>query len=292
MGGLNMIRGLYSAASGLISQQRRHDTITNNIANIETVGYKQKTTALSSFNEMLLQYTEPNTNTIKQIGTWTGNVFAEEANTFFGQGDLVQTNRKGDFALVSDIQVAGMQFNASGKNVAENGEVTYQPQAYFTVRGEDNEVLYTRSGEFTTNAQGQLLTNAGEQVLGANGEPIVLPAGVSLDQLTLGGNGNLFTAAGEDTGIGFLISRVENPNKLIRVGDGSYRLEEGETVEPIAAGENVAIMQNYIERSNVDYAQAQVELMAAARAYEANAQIIKYYDQSLSKAVNEIGKVQ
>ena len=49
-----MLRGLYSAASGLTSQQRRNDTITNNIANIETAGYKQNTTALRSFNEMLL----------------------------------------------------------------------------------------------------------------------------------------------------------------------------------------------------------------------------------------------
>lgn len=287
-----MIRGLYSAASGLISQQRRHDTVTNNIANIETVGYKQKTTALSSFNDMLLQYTEPNTNKTKQIGIWTGNVFAEEANTFFGQGDLVQTNRNGDFALVSNIQVAGMQFDANGKYVNENGETTYQPQAYFTVRGKDDEVLYTRGGQFTTNTEGELLTNAGERVLGANGEPIVLPAGVSLDQLTLGGNGNLFTAAGEDTGISFLISRVDNPNQLIRVGDGSFKLDEGQTAQPIVADDNVAIMQSYVERSNVDYTQAQIELMAASRAYEANAQIIKYYDQSLNKAVNEIGKVQ
>lgn len=287
-----MIRGLYSAASGLISQQRRHDTVTNNIANFETVGYKQKTTALSSFNDMVLQYTEPGTKKSYSIGTLTGNVFAEEAVTWFGQGDIVQTNRKGDFALVSNIQVDGMQFDKNGKYVDENGEVSYQPQPYFTVLGQNEEVLYTRGGQFTTNTEGELLTNTGERVLGADGEPIILPEGVSLDQLTLGSNGNLFTAAGEDTGIGFLISRVDNPNKLIRVGDGSFKLEEGEEAELIEADDNVTIMQNYVERSNVDYTQSQVELMAAARAYEANAQIIKYYDQSLNKAVNEIGRVQ
>ena len=291
MGGLNMIRGLYSAASGLISQQRRHDTITNNIANFETIGYKQKATPLSSFNDMLLQYTEPNSTKSKQIGTWTGNVFAEEAVTLFQQGDLVQTNRKGDFALVTNIQVPGMQFDSNGKYVDENGQVTYQPQAYFTVADENGDVQYTRSGQFTANANGELITNTGQRVIGNNGQPIVLPAGVSLDQLTLGANGNLFTEAGEDTGVGFLISRVEDPNRLIRVGDGSFRLPEGEEAQAIVADDNVAIMQNYIERSNVDYTQAQVELMAAARAYEANAQIIKYYDQTLNKAVNEIGKV-
>lgn len=286
-----MIRGLYSAASGLISQQRRHDTVTNNIANFETIGYKQKATPLSSFNEMLLQYTEPNTNNTKQIGTWTGNVFAEEAVTLFQQGDLVQTNRKGDFALVSNIQVAGMQFDSNGKSVDENGEVTYQPQAYFTVLGENGDIQYTRGGQFTANAQGELITSTGQRVLGNNGEPIVLPAGISIDQLSLGGNGNLFTEAGEDTGIGFMLSRVENPNRLIRVGEGSFKLPEGEEAQAIVPDDNVAIMQNYVERSNVDYTQAQVELMAAARAYEANAQIIKYYDQTLNKAVNEIGKV-
>ncbi len=287
-----MIRGLYSAASGLISQQRRHDTITNNIANFETVGYKQKTTPLSSFNEMLLQYTEPNTSNTKQIGTWTGNVFAEEAVTLFQQGDLFQTNRKGDFALVSNIQVAGMQFDSNGKSVDANGEVTYQPQAYFTVLGANDEMRYTRGGQFSVNMNGELITVTGERVLAQNGQPIVLPAGVSLDELILGGNGNLFTADGNDTGIGFLLSRVENPNRLIPVGDGSFKLPDGEEAEAVVGDDNVAIMQQYLERSNVDYMQAQVELMAAARAYEANAQIIKYYDQTLNKTVNEIGRVQ
>jgi len=287
-----MIRGLYSAASGLISQQRRHDTITNNIANFETVGYKQKTTPLRSFNEMLLQYTEPGTNNTNKIGTWTGNVFAEESVTLFNQGDLYQTNRNGDFALMSNIQLPGMRFDSNGKYVNENGEVTYQPQAYFTVLTNDGEVQYSRSGQFATNMNGELITNTGLRVLGSNGEPIVLPAGVSIDELTLGGNGNLYRADGTDTGIGFYISRVENPNMLVQVGNGNFKLAEGEQVQQMAPGDEVAIMQQYLERSNVDYLQSQVELMAAARAYETNAQIVKIYDQTLNKAVNDIGKVQ
>ena len=104
-----MLRGLYSAASGLISQQRRHDTVTNNISNIETAGYKQNTTALRSFNEMLLQMTGVESNGNKTIGTWTGAVFGEESLTYHSQGDVTQTNNANDFAIISNILVDGSE---------------------------------------------------------------------------------------------------------------------------------------------------------------------------------------
>ena len=287
-----MLRGLYTAASGMISQQRRHDTITNNIANIETPGYKQKNTALRSFNEMLLQYTEVDTNNTKKIGTWTGAVLAEEALTYFQQGNINQTFRSGDFAIVSNIGVDGAVFDESGQYKAENGEVIFQPQAYFTVVNNAGEVLYTRGGQFTVNSQGELLTGSGERVLGANNQPIVLPAGVSMDDIVLGSDARLLNAMdGTDTGLQLLISRVDNPNQLVRVGDGSFKLPEGVTAVPVAAEDSVQVMQGFVEQSNVDMMQASVDLMAAQRAYEINSQIVKYYDQTLQKAVNEIGRI-
>jgi len=285
-----MIRGLYSAASGLISQQRRHDTITNNIANIETAGYKQNTTPLRSFNEMLLSMTGVDGQNSNKIGTWTGNVFAEESLTYHLQGDLTETNNRNDFAILSNIAVDDLVFDQSGKAVRANGEVVFQPQAYFTLQNAQGEARYTRGGQFSVTSEGYLTTSTGDYVLGTNNEPIQLPAGTSLDGLVLTSDRRLVTSTGEDTGLQLLISRIENPNDLIREGDGNFKLAEG-TAEPITADDAVEVRQGYIENSNVDVLQASVDMMAAARAYEANQKIVQYYDGTLQKTANEIGRV-
>lgn len=285
-----MLRGLYSAASGLISQQRRHDTITNNIANIETAGYKQNTTPLRSFNEMLLSMTGVDSNQPKTIGTWTGNVFAEESLTYHLQGDITQTNNRYDFAIISNIAVDGLVFDQSGKAVAENGEVVFQPQAYFTVQNEQGERRYTRGGQFSVTSEGFLTTSTGDNVLGTNNEPIVLPAGTSIDKLTLTSDRRLVTSDGTDTGIQLLISRIDNPNGLVREGDGNFKLVEG-TAAAITGNEAVEVRQGYIENSNVDITQASVDIMAALRAYEANQKVVQFYDSTLQKTANEIGRI-
>jgi len=285
-----MIRGLYSAASGLISQQRRHDTITNNIANIETAGFKQNTTALRSFNEMLLQITGVEKQGDRSIGTLTGAVMSEEALTYHLQGDLLETNKANEFAIMSNIAVDGLVFDQSGKAVNAQGETVFQPQAYFTVRNSAGELRYTRGGQFTVNSEGYLLTSNHQSVLGSNNQPIRLPDGVGLDELILTSDRRFITTDGADTGIQLLISRIDNPNQLIREGNGNFKLAEGQAT-PLAATDLVEVRQGFIEASNVDFTQASIDMMAAARAYEANQKIIQYYDSTLQKTVNEIGRI-
>ena len=89
-----------------------------------------------------------------------------------------------------------------------------------------------------------------------------------------------------------LISRIDNPNMLVREGDGTFRLDaSADEPVPVAAGDNVTLMQGYVERSNVNAATVMVEMMSAARAYEANQKMIQFYDRTLEKAVNEVGRV-
>jgi len=159
-----MLRGLYSAASGLIAQQRRHDTVTNNIANINTPGYKQVDAVTRSFPEMLLSMTRDNGTPRTEIGRWNSGVFAEEGVTTHRQGDLMQTNRFSDFAIISEIEAAGLVFDASGKAVTEDGEVMFQPQAFFTVQGPNGEVRYTRGGRFSVSEDGFLFSSDGYRV--------------------------------------------------------------------------------------------------------------------------------
>jgi flagellar basal-body rod protein FlgG len=89
------------------------------------------------------------------------------------------------------------------------------------------------------------------------------------------------------------LSRVENPHRLIAEGNGLYRINPNDagSVTAIAADNQVQLHQGFIERSNVDAAQTMVDMNMALRAYEANQKVIQFYDKSLDKAVNEVGRV-
>ena len=287
-----MLRGLYTAAAGMVAQQHRHDTVTNNISNINTAGYKQNNAVTRSFPDMLLSLTGVKEGEGKVIGHLNTGVFAEESLQINLQGDLTQTNRSNDFAITSDIPIAGINFDASGKYVAPTGETTFQPQAFFTIQDRDGQTRYTREGTFNLDLGGFLTMSDGSKVMGANGTPIQLPSGVSMDSLILNNENQLINSA---TGVNMgqlLITRVDNPNDLIREGNGKFTLSgNASTVRPITAGDRVEVRQGYIERSNVDPSQSMVDLMSASRAYEANQKVIQFYDKSLDKAVNEVGRV-
>ncbi|CAM4276482.1 flagellar hook-basal body protein [Paenibacillus tarimensis] len=288
-----MLRGLYTAAAGMVTQQRRHDTVTNNISNANTPGYKQVNSVSRSFPEMLLELSGVKGEQPKSIGSIHTGVFAEESLSIHLQGDLSNTGRVSDFALVSDLAVPGMAFDASGKYVAPDGTVTFQPQAFFTVQDRGGEVKYTRDGSFHLNDQGFLVTSDGSNVLGADNQPVQFEPGTSLEGLYLSKDLNFIdTATGNPTGRQLLVSRIENPNKLVREGNGKFRFdgEEG-LVRPVNGEDRFEVRQGYTERSNVDTAQAMVDLMSAQRAYETNQKMIQFYDKSLEKAVNEIGRV-
>lgn len=287
-----MLRGLFTAASGMISQQRRHDTVTNNISNINTPGYKQTNAVTRSFPDMLLSLTGAGPENATTVGKLTTGVFAEESLSIHLQGDLTQTNNASDFALISNIELDGHAFDASGKYTSPEGEVTFQPQAFFTIQDQNGDVRYTRGGKFTLTEQGFLMTSDGSSVLGTNGQPIQMPAGVGLDSLILTADQRFVDANGADVGVQLLISRVDNPNQLVREGNGNFRFATADgQAAALAQGERVEVRQGYVERSNVDTAQAAVDLMSALRAYEANQKVIQFYDQSLSKAVNDVGRV-
>ena len=299
-----MIRGLYTAASGMQAQQRRHDAITNNISNLQTPGYKAQATPLRAFPDMLIHLMEGQGVPPQRIGTLTSGVFAEESLPIYLQGDLMETNHPLDFAIRSNIQVEVngevVQFDHSGKAVVD-GEIIFQPQAFFTVQGANGEPRYTRDGRFRLTEEGQLVSANGEPVMSVNGEPILIPD-YTMDQVQISENGTLIDRSdgmelGEFIGGVFepyqlLISRIDNPYDLIREGNGNFRLAEG-AEEPVAIepGDEVVVMQGYTERSNVDPTQSMVDMMTALRVYEANQRVIQSLDQTLDKAVNEIGRV-
>jgi flagellar basal-body rod protein FlgF len=288
-----MLRGLYTAAAGMVTQQRRHDTVTNNISNLNTPGYKQVTSVGRSFPEMLLYLTGIEGDKPARIGAVNTGVFAEESLSVHIQGDAYATGRMSDFAIQANLQVPGLQFDSSGKAIDADGNVVFQPQAFFTVQDRDGGIRYTRNGSFLVNDEGFLVTNDGSFVLGTDNNPIQFPPGLSLDRLSLTGDLRFVDADGADAGVQLLITVIENPNRLVQEGYGKFRLndEDADLARAAEAGDLIEVRQGYLERSNVDAAQAMVDLMSALRAYESNQKVIQFYDQSLGKAVNEVGKV-
>ncbi|WP_410512632.1 flagellar hook-basal body protein [Paenibacillus sp. BR2-3] len=291
-----MIRGLYTAAAGMVTQQRRHDTATQNIANLNTTGYKQVDSVSHAFPDVLISAMQGGVT--KTIGRLNTGVFAEQSISQFLQGDLIESGKTVDFALSADLQVndpatgEAMLFDGSGKHVSAEGEVTYKPQVFFTVQDNDGNNLYTRNGKFSVSPTGEVLSSGGYKVLGGNGNPLVL--NTSEDNLKVDGQGYLIdnnTGLRSNTRLG--ISIVTKPMELVRDGNGVFHADDSADagVRFADATDNMQVRQGYLENSNVDATQVTVDLNAAYRAYEANQKVVQFYDSSLQKAATEVGRV-
>ncbi|MHA6250695.1 flagellar hook-basal body protein [Oceanobacillus sp. CAU 1775] len=266
-----MLRGFYSAASGMMAQQRYQEALGNNIANMNTPGYKADQAVIRSFPEMLIQAQGnkqiPTTRGLnipinQQIGSIHTGVYVQEMLPDFSQGDIRETQLSTDLALIQS-QVP----DATGG-------------LFFSVQNDDGEVRLTRNGNLTVDGQGMLVTNQGHYVLDQAGNPIQT-GGM---EFTVTENGMLQTPE-QNTQLGILY--VENVNDLVKEGDNIYN---GEAVA-VPAGTTYNIRQGYVEGSNVDAATTMTEMMNAYRAFEVNQRVLRAYDESLGKAVTEIGRL-
>ncbi|KAA8998010.1 flagellar hook-basal body protein [Paenibacillus spiritus] len=293
-----MIRGLYTAAAGLVTQQRRHDTATQNIANLNTTGYKQVDSVSHSFPEAMITAMQGGVR--QPIGKLNTGVFAEQAINQYRQGDLIESGKSTDFALAGELEAVdpatgqNIVFDATGKFINDQGEVKYRPQAFFALQDASGRALYTRNGSFAVTAAGEVLSSEGYRVLGADGQPLTLKGdalNVADGGLRVDGQGRILDKTGRPSGAAIGISVVDNPEKLVRDGSGVYHAEDGAGVRQPTTADNIDLRQGYVEGSNVDATQVSVDLNAAYRAYEANQKLIQIYDTSLQKTVNEVGRV-
>lgn len=241
-----MIRGIYTSASGMAAQMRAMDISANNLANVDTTGYKKDVPALAAFPELFLRRFNDTASGLPgirpspvPIGTLGTGVWVEEVATNLKQGSLRETGRELDFALQGD--------------------------GFFVVDTPEGR-RYTRNGSFYLDVDGQLVTAAGYRVLGRNGLPLYHDEEDLIDELLVV---DFFPTA-----------------DLIKEGESLYRsADEGQAVA--AAG----IIQGALEQSNVDAVTAMVEMIDVLRAYEANQKVLQAQDQTLEKAVNEVGRL-
>ena len=259
-----MVKGLYTAYTGLRNEQRRLDVISNNIANSNTTGYKKMGVTSQSFSQELAARVDDDSDgyLVKGIGDVSLGVKIGETYTDFSQGGFRETGNAYDVALEGD--------------------------GFFTISTTDKSgtehIRYTRDGSFTVTRDGYLVTKDGDFVLGTNNQRIQIPgantADVSMDSL-----GNVYA---NEVLVGRLqIVDFQNKDALSLYGENMFEaLPEAGMVASTAL-----TRQGYLETSNVNVINEMVSMITITRAYETNQKMMQTIDSTLDKAVNEIGKV-
>lgn len=251
-----MYQGFYELTSGMLTQQRNLNTISNNLANIETAGYKKDTQVNSTFDEeMLIRTGRYNKKNPKQLGTQTPIVMADETVTSFTQGTLRETGQKYDFAI--------------------------EGEGFFNIETADG-IRYTRNGSFSLNADGNLELDGLGLVLGQDGNPIHLDN----EDVTMDSYGRIIYQA-DGRVAGQIRLTGLNTDNLIKEDSGLYRTDE--------AGTNLTgqtkVVNGSLERSNADMVDEMTNMMSSQRALQSAAQMLRMYDSVLNKASNDVGQV-
>lgn len=259
-----MLRGLYTAWSGLVNEQNRMDIMTNNLANASTVGYKKEGATSQSFDDVLtvkIKDASVGLANVQRTGVRNPGVKIGENYTDFSQGSFRETGNTYDMAL--------------------EGEGFFAIE--FTKKAGETSTMYTRAGQFTLNKDGYLVTQEGDYVLDANNKRIQLDTLKDAD----------ITVDGRISQDGKVIAQIqvadfEDYDYLEKYGETYYRPIEGaELTQGMAS-----VRAGYLEMANVQVVSEMVNLISITRAYESNQKIIQTYDGSLDIAVNQLGRIQ
>lgn len=266
-----MVRSLWTGATGMIAQQLNVDNISNNLANVNTTGYKSEA---MEFKSLLYQTVQTKTTTAngenKPIGAEVGlGVRNSSITSIFTQGSLLESSGPANFAIDG------------------NG--------FFGIRGDDGNTYYTRNGHFVFavgNNGMTLTTSDGLPVLNSSGEPIVLDSDAVVSKVTISKDGTLYYPddKGNPQSLGITIGlwQFNNPTGLSKEGDSLYSVTSASgAAMNEASNTNLtksSLKQGYLEGSNVQIADEMVNLIVAQRAYEMNSKVITTSDEMLQQA--------
>ncbi len=257
-----MVKGLYTAYTGMMNEQHRMDVLTNNLANSTTTGFKKEGTTSQSFDSVLayrIKDASSEPNVPKRMGINTPGVKIGENYTDYTQGSFKITDNTYDLALSGD------------------GFFTIE----FTNKAGETSTMYSRDGSFTLNEQGDLVTKDGNYVMGTNGRIRLNP----LLESSIDSTGRIYQ--NDNLVATIQLSDFEDYNYLEKYGENLYSAVEGATARNASA----AVYSGYLEMSNVNIVSEMVDLITITRQYEANQRVIKSYDESLQIAANRLGKL-
>lgn len=266
-----MVKGLYTAYTGMINEQKRLDVLSNNLANADTNGYKKEGTTSQTFADTLAIKIRDSSDYYlpKGLGDISLGVHVGETYTDYSQGNFRVTDNKYDVAL------DGNGFFAIS----------------YTNKNNETSVKYTRDGAFTVNTEGYLVTKDGDFVLNQNGAMNRDGGAGSYIQL----NPNLDFKI-DQFGRIYQNEQLVAQLGVVDVADYNYIEKYGENLYDLANGaqltaSNAKVEQGVLEASNVNVVKEMVEMITITRAYEAGQKMIQTVDTMLDKAANQVGKV-
>lgn len=257
-----MVRGLYTAWTGMANEQKRLDIISNNLANSATVGFKKEGVTNQSFDEMLsIKIRDKSENSgNRTIGNMSLGVKLGEVYTDYKQGSLRETGNTFDLALEGDgfFQIAVTDANGNENACYTRAAQLVMDREGFVVDVNGNH-LVSEGGNL------QVPTDAGKIVIDVDGS--VYADGALVDKV--------------------VIKDFENYDYLKKYGDTMYTAQEGATEKATSS----LVRQGFTEQSNVNVVSEMVNLIAITRAYEANQKVIQSIDGTLDLSANSIGKL-
>ena len=255
-----MMRSLWTAASGMVAQQTNLDTISNNLSNINTTGYKTEAVNFKSLiYQTLQQKSYDSKGEPKPVSAQVGlGVRPAAIVSSFTQGALLESSGAFDYAI--------------------------EGEGFFMVRQNDGTIGYTRNGNFNVavSEDGLALADSnGNPVLDVNGDPITFPKGTDSSKLSVDQFGKLM-------GIQIGLANFPNPAGLERSSDTIMKESEasGQPTIYMANQLNSKIVSGYLEGSNVQAVDEMVNMIIAQRAYEMNSKAITASDEMLQQANN------
>ncbi|RKI80999.1 flagellar hook-basal body protein [bacterium 0.1xD8-71] len=285
-----MLKGLYTAYTGMLNEQHRMDVLANNLANSTTNGYKKEGTTSQAFDNVLAYK-------IKDLSE-PGNLPRSLArNRAVDQNEL--NNPDNEDYLERRVRRTGLNLGVKiGENYVDYSEgpiketgnpfdLAISDRGFFAVeytnKAGETSTKYTRDGNFTMNLQGYLVTQDGDFVLDENGRRIRMETElpVSIDR-----NGNVTQNGAFVATIG--LTDFEDYDYLERFGENYFQPIEGaEETDEVAS----QIYAGYLEMSNISVVTEMVNMITLQRQYESNQKVITTYDDTLDQAVSQIGRL-
>lgn len=259
-----MVRSLWTAASGMIGQQANIDTISNNLSNVNTSGFKKMR---ADFEDLLYQ-------TIKTAGTPATEETVVPVGVQMGHGVKVAATQR-------------MFTQGALQNTENNTDLAIQGDGFFRIQMYDGSYAYTRDGAFKIDADGRLVTSNGYKVL----PDIVMPEGFIPETLTVSADGRVtvkIPGSDDPVMVGQMeLYRFPNPVGLNAIGENLYKISNA-TGDPIPGRPGFdgmgKLVHKFLEMSNVSVVREMVNLIVAQRAYEFNSKAIQTSDNMLGIA--------
>jgi flagellar basal-body rod protein FlgF len=260
-----MMRGLYAAAAGMLANFTRQETVANNLANVNTPGFKRDLLAVREGPEieesrqlgglfMTPYHTRAGATPLGVVGTGS---LTDPVSTDHSQGDVRETGNELDLALVGP--------------------------GFFQMQTPDGSTFYTRAGQFARDGVGRLVDATGNFLMGDDG-----PIRVNQGAVTVDPDGAVYSD-GEPVDI-LRVMKFPDDTALKKLGDNAF-VAADPNARADFVDQNTLVQQGAVEGSNVNPNQAMVEMMSAMRSYEAAQRMVQLNDSVLERAVNDLGRV-